>query len=194
MEKLLDLIYDGQLTDWTQRCRDAYDELFGSAGGRYPERARKSVTLRAPEFRTGSGGVPFAALIDPSNPDSGAYGGMSFVIFSMEDRPALLSMVIGTQGLSPDEEVLGRPGHGRKVAAICNWLNKQYGRGKMVAWAKQDPARIDLDMQGTSSNYSRTTILSLPGTVECSMASMLPTRTRTRTAGAQRNASRLFST
>jgi 5-methylcytosine-specific restriction protein B len=148
MEKLIDLIYAGQLTDWTQRCRDAFDELFGSAGGRYPERARQSVTLRAPEFRTGSSGVPFAALIDPSNPDSGAYGGMSFVIFPTEDQPALLSMVIGTQGLSPDEEVLSRPGHGRKVAAICNWLNKQYGRGKMVAWAKQDPARIDLDMPG----------------------------------------------
>ncbi len=57
MEKLLDLIHAGQLTDWTQRCRDAFDELFGSESGRYPERARKSVTLRAPEFRTGSGGV-----------------------------------------------------------------------------------------------------------------------------------------
>lgn len=166
MEKLLDLIHAGQLTDWTQRCRDAFDELFGSAGGRYPERARQSVTLRAPEFRSGSGGVPFAALIDPSNPDSGAYGGMSFVIFPMEDRPALLSMVIGTQGLNPDEEVLGRPGHGRKVAAICNWLNKQYGRGKMVAWASRTQPALIWICRGTSRNYSRTTILSLPGTAE----------------------------
>ena len=144
MEKLLDLIHAGQMSDWTQRCQDAFYELYGSAGGRYPERARQSVALRAPA----GAGVPFAALIDPSNPDSGAYGGMSFVIFPMADRPAILGMVIGTQGLSPDEEVLARPGHGRKVAAICNWLNKQYGRGEMVAWAKQDPARIDLDMPG----------------------------------------------
>ncbi len=148
MEKIIDLIHSGYLSDWNRRSQDAFDELFGSAAGRYPERARQSITLRAPEFRSGSGGVPFAALIDPSNPDSGAFGGMSFVIFPMESRPALLGMVIGTQGLSPDEEVLARPGHGRKVVAICNWLNKQHGQGKMVAWAKQDPARIDLDMPG----------------------------------------------
>lgn len=147
MEKLLDLIHAGQLSNWTQRCSDAFSDLFGSEGGRYPARAEQSVTLRAPEFRSSSG-VPFAALIDPSNPDSGAYGGMSFVIFPMEGRPALLSMVIGTQGLSPDEDVLARPGHGRKVSAICKWLNNKYGRGKMVAWAKEDPARIDLDMPG----------------------------------------------
>ena len=97
MEKLLDLIHAGQMSDWTQRCQDAFYELYGSAGGRYPERARQSVALRAPA----GAGVPFAALIDPSNPDSGAYGGMSFVIFPMADRPALLGMVIGTQGLSP---------------------------------------------------------------------------------------------
>ncbi|MEW5784403.1 MAG: hypothetical protein AB1767_04870 [Bacillota bacterium] len=105
------------------------------------------MTLRAPEFRSDSG-VPFTSLIHPSNPDSGPYGGMSFVTFPVEGRPALVSMVVGTQGLSPDEEVLGRPGHGRKAAAICSWLNKKYGRGEMVAWAKQDSARIDLDLPG----------------------------------------------
>jgi 5-methylcytosine-specific restriction protein B len=78
-----------------------------------------SVTLRAPQFRSGSVGVPFAALI---------------------------AMVIGTQGLSPDEDVFARPGHGRKVTTICKWLNKEYGAGEMIAWAKQDPARIDLDI------------------------------------------------
>lgn len=151
MQKLLDLIHAGQLTSWSQRCEEAFAELFGSSVGRYPERARQAVSIRAPEFRSGSG-VPFAALIAPSNPDSGAYGGMSFVIFPIDGRPALISLVVGTQGLSPDEEVLGRPGHGRKAAAICNWLNKAYGRGQMVAWAKQDPARIDSDMPGSVKN------------------------------------------
>ena len=61
-------------------------------------------------------------------------------------------MVIGTQGLSPDEEILGRPGHGRKIKAICSWLNSKYGQGKMVSWAKQDPARIDLDIPGNIKN------------------------------------------
>lgn len=148
MENLLDLIYSGDLSDWNQRCQEAFNELYGSPKGRYPERARQAVTLRAPEFKPESGGVTFASLIHPSNPESGAYGGMSFVIFPQESQPALLAMVIGTQGLSPDEEVLARPGHGRKVAAICNWLNQKYGQGEMVAWAKQDPARIDLDMPG----------------------------------------------
>lgn len=145
MKKLLDLIYSGTLDQWPELSRAAVDELFGSNGGRYPERARQVISIRAPEFRSGSS-VPFTALIDPANPDSGAYGGMSFCLFPVQDQPALLGMVIGTQGLSPDEEILGRPGHGRKIRAICSWLNQKYGNGKMVAWAKQDPARIDLDM------------------------------------------------
>lgn len=147
MQKLLDLIHSGQQNNWFERSQEAVTELFGSAGGRYPERAGEAIKLRAPEFRSGSG-VPFTALIDPSNPDSGAFGGMSFVIFPVEDRAALIGMVIGTQGLSPDEEILGRPGHGRKIRAICSWLNSKYGQGKLVAWAKQDPARIDLDIPG----------------------------------------------
>ena len=145
MKKLLDLIHSGQLTDWSQHCQEAFNDLFGAGGGRYPEKARQAVSLRAP----GSGiEVPFASLIHPSNPESGAYGGMSFVLFPLEGRPALITMVVGTQGLSPDEEILGRPGHGRKVDAICRWLNKEFGQGQMVAWAKQDPARIDLDLPG----------------------------------------------
>ena len=154
MQKLLDLIHSGQQNNWSERSREAVAELFGSAGGRYAERARQAFNLRAPDFSSGSG-VPFTALIDPSNPDSGAYGGMSFVIFPVEDRAALIGMVIGTQGLSPDEEILGRPGHGRKIRAICSWLNSKYGQGKMVAWAKLDPARIDLDMPGILKQYFR---------------------------------------
>lgn len=109
----------------------AFEEIFGGQGGRYPESAKKTVALRAPEFRGGSG-VPFAALIHPSNPDSGAYGGMSFVIFPVQDGPCMLALVVGTQGLSPDEAVLGRSGHARKTKAICNWLNKEYGQVELL--------------------------------------------------------------
>lgn len=147
MMKLVELIHSGHTENWSHRSREAFSELFGSPGGRYSQSAEQAVRIRAPEFKDDKG-VTFAALIDQSNPDSGAYGGMSFVIFPQEERPALLAMVIGTQGLSPDEEIVGRPGHGRKVAAICQWLNKKYGRGKMVSWAKQDPARIDADLPG----------------------------------------------
>ena len=92
MKKLLDLIHSGQLTDWSQRCQEAFNDLFGAGGGRFPEKARQAVSLRAP----GSGiEVPFASLIHPSNPESGAYGGMSFVLFPLEGRPALITMVVG---------------------------------------------------------------------------------------------------
>ncbi len=90
--------------------------------------------------------MPFAALIHPSNPDSRAYGGMSFVIFPVDNGPCLVSLVIGTQGLSPDESVLGRPGHIRKVRAICNMVNSQHEKGELLAWSKQDPTRTDLDV------------------------------------------------
>jgi 5-methylcytosine-specific restriction enzyme B len=75
-----------------------------------------------------------------------AYGGMSFVIFPVEGESCLVAMGIGTQGLAPDEAILGRPGHSRKLQAISTWLNYQYGGGDQVAWAKQDPTRVDIDV------------------------------------------------
>ncbi|MGA3017663.1 MAG: AAA family ATPase, partial [Bryobacteraceae bacterium] len=83
---------------------------------------------------------------DPSNPDAGAYGGMCFVVFPVEDSSCLIAMGIGTQGLAPDERILGRPGHARKMQAICTWLNHEFGHGEQVAWAKQDPTRVDIDV------------------------------------------------
>jgi 5-methylcytosine-specific restriction enzyme B len=144
MKKLLEIIQTPP-SDWTSSNQEAFEELFGAQEGRYPSKAKESVKLRAPKMTTPDG-VSFAAYIHPANPDTGAYGGMSFVIFPVEVGPCLVAMGIGTQGLSPDENILSRPGHTRKIAAICNWLNKKYGKGKMVAWAKQDPTRVDLDM------------------------------------------------
>ncbi len=91
-------------------------------------------------------GVPFVAYIHPQNPPSGPYSGLSFVMFPVPDQPCLIGMVVGTQGLAPDEAILGRPGHARKTQAICSWLNQEYGRGRFVAWAKQDPTRTDLSI------------------------------------------------
>jgi 5-methylcytosine-specific restriction enzyme B len=131
--------------DWPSEMKVAFDDLYGSSGGRYPAGAKQVVKIRAPE-RQGSGediGVPFAALIQPSNPDAGPYGGMSIAIFPGEDSPCLISFVVGTNGLAPDEAILGRPGHARKVKAICTWLNHKYGKRTLRAWAKQEPSRID---------------------------------------------------
>jgi len=145
MDSLIKLIHTPGTEDWPTRCKAAFDELYSAKGGRYPDRAQRIAAPRVPEFK-GDTGVPFGALIHPSNPDSGPYGGMSFVVFPASNVPCLVGLVVGTQGLSPDEEILARPGHARKVGAICGWLNCGYGKGKLCAWAKQDPVRTDLEV------------------------------------------------
>jgi 5-methylcytosine-specific restriction protein B len=131
--------------NWTKANEDAFKALFGADDGRYPQAAEKTVTLRAPDMK-GEDEVPFAAYIHPESPKSGAYGGLSFVIFPAKDAPCLVGLVVGTGGLAPDETVLGRPGHARKAQAIAAWLNREFGKGAQVAWAKQDPTRTDIDV------------------------------------------------
>jgi 5-methylcytosine-specific restriction protein B len=97
MEKLIQLIYTRGAENWKQRCKEAFDELYSSSNSRYPEKAEKTIALRAPVFSPESG-VPFAALIHPSNPDSGAYGGMSFVVFPIDNGPCLVSLVTRNPG------------------------------------------------------------------------------------------------
>jgi 5-methylcytosine-specific restriction protein B len=149
IDPLVEIIHSGTLDSWKERNEKALAGLFGS---RYPKRAENTVALRAPDMRGNESGVPYAAYIHPSNADAGAYGGMSFVIFPAEGEPCLAAMVIGTQGLAPDEAILGRPGHSRKLQAISTWLNHQFGRGDLVAWAKQDPTRVDIDVPGPVQN------------------------------------------
>lgn len=146
MDKLIDLILNPpSQKEWNNKNDQALTELFGGDGGRYPKEAQKSVQLRAPEM-SGDDQVAFAAYIHPNNPTKGMYGGMCFVIFPIYGGPCLVAMGIGTQGLNPDEYILSRPGHARKVKAICEWLNANYGNGSRVAWAKQDPTRTDIDI------------------------------------------------
>jgi len=145
LDLLVRIVHSTAMDEWNKRNEVAFKALFGSPEGRYLKAAEKSVTLRAPEMNQDSG-VPFAAYIHPSNPNKGAYGGFSFVIFPVEGAPCLVGLVVGTQGLAPDEAILGRPGHARKAQAICAWLNSEFGKGKQIAWAKQDPTRIDIDI------------------------------------------------
>jgi 5-methylcytosine-specific restriction protein B len=74
MNQLINFVHDNGVENWSDKAKSAFAEIYGASGGRYPDKANKVVTLRAPEFRGGAG-VPFASLIHPSNPDSGAYGG-----------------------------------------------------------------------------------------------------------------------
>lgn len=149
MLELVDLAYR-PLADWEGRAREAF---AASIRGRYP-RVKDLTDPRNDEKRfqlrvnadTKEGALPYAALIPPDQERSGPYGGMSFVMFPSPEpgEPALLGMVVGTSGLSPDEAILGRPGHARKVGAIARWLS-----ARLPAWAKNDPVRIDLALPQT---------------------------------------------
>jgi len=144
MDPLVDLVFTPYDDDaWPSQAEDAYETLFGADGGRYRSYALgNKAKVRAP-----TADPPFAALIHPSNPDSGAYGGMSFVIFPRDSddeeefQPALFGLVLGTRGLNPDERILARPGHARHVQAITEWLNTEFSDGDVVAWAKADPVQ-----------------------------------------------------
>ncbi len=142
LDPLVEIILrHGMGQDWTVNNEAAFTALFGSSGGRYKDEAKRSVKLRANPQDEAS--VPYAAYIEPNATDSGGYGGMSIAIFPVRDAPCLLTFVVGTQGLSPDEQILGRPGHARKVQAICRWLNHEFRADGQVAWAKHDPTRIE---------------------------------------------------
>ena len=83
-DPLIEIIHSKTQDAWKERNEKALAALFGT---RYPKRAEKSVTLRAPEMKGGNeAGVPYAGYIHPSNADAGAYGGMSFVIFPVDRR------------------------------------------------------------------------------------------------------------
>jgi 5-methylcytosine-specific restriction protein B len=143
LELLVDVVHSDGLDQWAERNTAAFDALFGTPKGRYSSKAQEALTLRAPNFKAGDN-VPFAAYLHPANPRSGSYGGFSFVLFPVPDGPCLISLVVGTGGLAPDHTILGRAGHARKAQAICSWLNKAFGQGQRVAWAKQDPTLLDV--------------------------------------------------
>jgi 5-methylcytosine-specific restriction protein B len=151
LQSLMDVVYSSDVRNWKDNNEKAFKSLFGSPQGRYPSAAERVVQLRAPDIGFDVG-VPFAAYIHPNNAKSGPYGGFSFVVFPTPGGPALLGLVVGTQGLAPDEAILGKPGHARKAQAVCAWLNRRFGEGKLVAWAKQDPTRTDLQIPDQITN------------------------------------------
>ena len=62
MNQLINLIHSPGTENWSERCKSAFEALFGADGGRYPEKARNTVSLRAPTFKPGKG-VAYASLI-----------------------------------------------------------------------------------------------------------------------------------
>ena len=120
-------------------------DLLGSVkalfGTRYYQNDWKSDDGVRNRYAMGEDGVPFGALLHPDNPSSGAYGGFSLAWFPTP-AGSLMTLVVGTRGLQPDEGILTRPGHRRRVAALRRYLT----RSGVNAWAKADPASIGVKM------------------------------------------------
>jgi 5-methylcytosine-specific restriction protein B len=119
--------------------------MKGLFGTRYHRRAARSLDHERPPFirnAYGKGGetehVAYAGFINPENPPSGPYGGTSLVWFPREEG-CLIDFGIGTRGLSPDEGILTRPGHRRRISSLRRHL---VDLGVAVAWARQDPATV----------------------------------------------------
>lgn len=153
MKTLLELIYAPR-SAWEEKARagisDAIRERYKNIRDVSQKRNdEKRIQLRV-NAEAGEGAIPFAAILGPDQELSGPYGGMSVVLFPSDsaEEPALVALVVGTNGLAPDEMILGRPGHARKCAAIASWMNQMLPSS---AWAKRDPVRIDLEMPKTLS-------------------------------------------
>jgi 5-methylcytosine-specific restriction protein B len=135
---------------WAETARPTFTEALRA---RYPlrdwgveDRKTRPIQLRV-NANLEEKNAPYAGVIGPDQETSKGYGGMSFVVFpgDRDGQPAMFGLVVGTNGLAPDEAILGRPGHARRVRAIVRWLNATAPAGAW-AWAKHDPVRIDLPL------------------------------------------------
>lgn len=111
--------------------RPLLEALFG---GRYHKAAQRHAAIRDPMGLD----IPYAGFIHPDNPTSGAYGGASLVWFPSEDAGSIITLVVGTAGLSPDEGLLSRPGHRRRVRALRRYLTSH----GIWMWVKPDPTAL----------------------------------------------------
>jgi 5-methylcytosine-specific restriction enzyme B len=138
-----------ELTALIQQGRSADESLFKPTiealfGQRYHKAVWKDLQVRnayALARDEAEGSVPYAGLIHPDNPTSGPYGGTSLVWFPGEGC-SLMGLGIGTRGISPDEGILTRPGHRRRIAA----LRRYFARHGIQAWSKSDPAALGMDV------------------------------------------------
>jgi len=121
-----------------KQTEEAIKGLFGT---RY--QARSAYGHRV-ALMGGEDSVSFAGLVHEESPTSGVYGGMSLIWFPVGgdgdgDGRSLLTFVCGTRGLSPDEDILGRPGHGRYLQALGRHLGTKCG---VSVWTKFDPTSL----------------------------------------------------
>jgi 5-methylcytosine-specific restriction protein B len=125
--------------------RPAIEKLFGE---RYQRRHFEPTSVRDAYALADAteGGVPYAGLVNADNPPSGPYGGTSVVWFPSADRGSLIDFGVGTRGIAPDEGILTRPGHRRRIAALRRYLS----RLGVDAWSKTDPAALGVKVPKTA--------------------------------------------
>jgi 5-methylcytosine-specific restriction protein B len=136
IEKLTQLIMLGRGAP-EGKMREAIASLFGD---RFSQATAKDAQIRDAYGLArddSEAGVPWAGLINPDNPGSGPYGGTSLVWFP-GDKSTLIGLGVGTRGISPDEGILTRPGHRRRIAALRRLLAQ---KGVLI-WSKADPAAL----------------------------------------------------
>jgi 5-methylcytosine-specific restriction enzyme B len=122
---------------WNASAAETISALFEE---RYKQLSIKAdLQLRTPKIEFEN--APYAALINKNNPTTGAYGGISLVISPSQDgRSVLMGFCAGTNGIAPDEDILGLPGHMRFIRALSQELSSLDG---VFAWHKADPTLVD---------------------------------------------------
>jgi len=127
-------------TKMLEAMRGIFGHRYGKRSVRDLDHPDRPAFIRNAYGKGGSATehVAYAGFINPDNPSSGPYGGTSLVWFPTEEG-CLIDFGIGTRGLSPDEGILTRPGHRRRIASLRRYL---VSKGVSIAWARQDPATI----------------------------------------------------
>jgi len=120
-----------------EQTKSAIAGLFGERYHSKSQYAKRVVLMSSDD------NVSFAGLVHQDSPSSGPYGGMSLIWFPVApdgDIPgsSLLTLVCGTRGLSPDEHILGRPGHIRHLRALQRYLTDKVGS----CWVKHNPTDL----------------------------------------------------
>jgi len=142
---------DNELADRTKTA------LAGIFGERYRANSQHASRIA---LMAGDQNIPFAGLLHPENPTSGVYGGMSLIWFPVsaegsEPAGSLITFVCGTRGLSPDEAIIGRPGHARHLRALGRYLQVE---AQVPTWVKRDPTNLGQDIpdvvRGQFSRFS----------------------------------------
>lgn len=144
-ELLTKLIQSGKSEIEGKKAKELLGQLFGQ---RYHKRHFEKTIVRdalgfGDEYNDQN--VPFAGLIHADNPESGPYGGMSLVWFPSNDNGSIIGFGVGTRGLSPDEGILTRPGHKRRVAS----LRRKLAKAGVTIWTKPDPANLNITVPKT---------------------------------------------